>query len=255
VRGGRGYETATSLAARGERGVPAEQLLRDLRINRIFEGSTEIMHLMIAREAVDAHLSVAGDVIDPRADLKRKARAGAKAGAFYAGWLPTLVAGRGQLPKGYAEFGELATHLRYIERAARRLARQTFYGMARWQGRMEYHQRYLARLVDIGAELYAMSAACVRAEMIRTDDPAHAATATQLADTFCQQARVRVDELFDRLWTNTDEADQALAQAVLAGQHAWLEEGVLDPSIPGEWIASSESGPSGKENQHRSVHA
>jgi hypothetical protein len=238
VRGGRGYETAASLAARGERGVPAEQVLRDMRINRIFEGSTEIMHLMIAREAVDAHLSVAGDVINPKADAKAKARAGAKAGAFYAGWLPTLVAGRGQLPTGYAEFGPLATHLRFVERSARKLARQTFYGMARWQARMEYHQRFLARLVDIGAELYAMSAACVRAEMIRTDDPQHAESAQQLADTFCQQARARVDTLFEQLWTNTDEADRTLAATVLAGDHVWLEEGVLDPSIPGEWIAS-----------------
>ena len=237
IRGGRGYETAASLHARGERGVPVEQVLRDMRINRIFEGSTEIMHLMIAREAVDAHLSVAGDVIDPDADVKRKARAGAKAGAFYAGWLPTLVAGRGQLPRGYAEFGPLATHLRFVERSARKLARQTFYGMARWQARMEYHQRYLARLVDIGAELYAMSAACVRADMIRVDEPAHADAARQLADTFCQQARLRVHALFDQLWTNSDEADQALATAVLAGKHEWLEEGILDPSIPGEWIA------------------
>jgi alkylation response protein AidB-like acyl-CoA dehydrogenase len=253
IRGGRGYETAASLAARGERGVPAEQMLRDMRINRIFEGSTEIMHLMIAREAVDAHLSVAGDVIDPRADFKRKARAGAKAGKFYAAWLPSLVAGRGQLPNGYAEFGDLATHLRFVERAARRLARQTFYGMARWQARLEYHQRYLARLVDIGAELYAMSAACVRAEMIRTDEPENAETAVQLADTFCQQARLRVEALFERLWSNSDEADQTLAQAVLAGEYAWLEDGVLDPTLPGDWISASAAGPSTKDNQHRSI--
>jgi alkylation response protein AidB-like acyl-CoA dehydrogenase len=239
VRGGRGYETAASLHARGERGVPAEQALRDMRINRIFEGSTEIMHLMIAREAVDAHLSVAGDVIDPKADVKAKAKAGAKAGAFYAGWLPTLVAGRGQLPTGYAEFGPLATQLRFVERSSRKLARQTFYGMARWQARMEYHQRFLARLVDIGAELYAMSAACVRAEMIRSDDPRHAESAQQLADTFCRQARARVDALFAQLWSNTDDEDVTLAAAVLAGEHVWLEEGVLDPSIPGDWIAAA----------------
>jgi alkylation response protein AidB-like acyl-CoA dehydrogenase len=253
VRGGRGYETAASLVARGERGVPAEQVLRDLRINRIFEGSTEIMHLMIAREAVDAHLSVAGDIIDPEAELKKKARAGAKAGAFYAGWLPTLVAGRGQLPNGYAEFGPLARHLRYVERAARRLARQTFYGMARWQGGMEQHQRYLARLVDIGAELFAMSAACVRAEMIREDEPERADDVRQLADAFCEQARLRAEALFDRLWTNSDVTDRELARAVLAGRHSWLEDGVLDPSVPGPTIAAAVPGESAKENLHRST--
>jgi hypothetical protein len=233
--------------------VPAEQVLRDLRINRIFEGSTEIMHLMIAREAVDAHLSVAGDIIDPKAELKAKAKAGAHAGAFYAKWLPTLVAGRGQLPKGFAEFGPLAKHLRYVERAARRLARQTFYGMARWQGGMEQHQRYLARLVDIGAELYAISAACVRAEMIRTDEPEHAEEVRQLADAFCEQARLRAEALFDRLWTNSDDTDRVVAGAVLAGKHIWLEDGVLDPSLPGPLIADASPGVSTKENVHRST--
>jgi hypothetical protein len=108
IRGGRGYETAESQAARGERAIPIEQILRDLRINRIFDGSTEIMHLLIAREAVDQHLSVAGDIIDPEADLGRKAKAGLRAGGFYGRWLPTLAVGGGQVPGGYAAYPSTA---------------------------------------------------------------------------------------------------------------------------------------------------
>jgi alkylation response protein AidB-like acyl-CoA dehydrogenase len=246
IRGGRGYETAESLAARGERGVPAEQVLRDVRINRIFEGSTEIMHLLIAREAVDAHLSVAGDIIDPEADLQHKARAAAQAGKFYARWLPTLVAGKGQLPTSFSEFGPLAGHLRYVERASRKLARSTFYAMSRWQGRLEQKQRFLARIVDIGAELFAMTAACVRAQRDRADE-----TAVELADAFCRQARVRAEQRFDELWDNSDDSDRRLARGVLEGRYTWLEDGILDPSIEGPWI--SQDGGVTKEDVHRVI--
>lgn len=234
IRGGRGFETAESLAARGERGVPVEQILRDMRINRIFEGSTEIMHLMLAREAVDAHLSVAGDIIDPDTDLKDKARAAAQAGKFYARWLPTLVAGKGRLPTSFSEFGPLAEHLRYVERASRKLARSTFYAMSRWQGKLEYRQRFLGRIVDIGAELFAMTAACVRA-----GDAAGEAghSEVELADAFCRQSRVRAEQLFTALWDNSDDADRKLAHGVLDGRYTWLEEGIIDPSIDGPWIA------------------
>ncbi|SDL54689.1 Acyl-CoA dehydrogenase [Lentzea albidocapillata subsp. violacea] len=245
IRGGRGYETAESQAARGERGIAAEQVLRDLRINRIFEGSTEIMHLLIAREAVDAHLSVAGDIIDPDADRQAKMKAAAKAGGFYAKWLPTLVVGKGQTPAGYTEFGPLAKHLRFVERSARKLARQTFYAMSRWQGKMERKQRFLSRIVDIGAELFAISAACVRAAQDKNPN------AQMLADAFAKQARIRVDELFEKLWKNTDDSDQVLAKQVLDGDYAWLEEGVVDSSIPGSWIADSTHHESTADNVHR----
>ncbi|GAB2877696.1 acyl-CoA dehydrogenase family protein [Streptomyces deserti] len=255
IRGGRGFETAESLRARGERAVPAEQILRDLRINRIFEGSTEIMHLLIAREAVDAHLSVAGDLIDPDKSLSDKAKAGANAGAFYAKWLPKLVAGPGQLPNSFSEFKhevDLSPHLRYVERTARKLARSTFYGMSRWQGRMETKQGFLGRIVDIGAELFAMSAACVRAELLRGQGD-HGREAYQLADIFCRQARIRVEELFNRLWTNTDDLDRTVVKGVLSGTYEWLEQGVIDPSGEGAWIADATPGPSRRENVHRPV--
>ncbi|MGW7492684.1 acyl-CoA dehydrogenase family protein [Streptomyces sp. NPDC054786] len=252
IRGGRGYETADSLAARGERSVPAEQMLRDMRINRIFEGSTEIMHLLIAREAVDAHLSVAGDLIDPDKSLADKGRAAAKAGGFYARWLPKLVAGPGQLPRTYQEFGRLAGHLRYVERTSRKLARSTFYAMSRWQGRMETKQGFLGRIVDIGAELFAMSAACVRAEYL-TETGDHGREAQQLADVFCRQARIRVEELFGRLWTNTDELDRKVVDGVLDGSYTWLEEGMIDPSDDGPWIADATPGPSGTDSVRRPI--
>ena len=175
IRGGRGYETAESLKARGERPVPVEQALRDMRINRIFEGSSEIMHLLIAREAVDQHLQVAGEILEGDGDLKTKAQSAVQAGAFYAKWLPKLAVGEGLKPRSYDEFGELATHMRFVERSSRKLARSTFYAMGRWQAKLEKRQALLGRIVDIGAELFAIASAVVYADTIRREQPQRAA--------------------------------------------------------------------------------
>ncbi|MDI2037098.1 acyl-CoA dehydrogenase family protein [Paenarthrobacter nitroguajacolicus] len=252
IRGGRGFETAESLEARGERAVPAEQLLRDLRINRIFEGSSEIMKLLIAREAVDAHLAAAGDLASADASLQDKARAAVGASGFYARWLPKLVAGAGMDPRSYAEFGRLAKQLRFVERSSRRLARQTFYGMGRWQAKLEHKQAFLGRIVDVGAELFAMAACCSRAESLLRTHPEQGAAAFELAEAFCEQARVRVDEYFDQLWRNTDDGDHDLSRKVLAGDYGWLEAGILDQSEgTGPWIGDASPGASKKENLHR----
>src|SRR3954469_4303881 len=242
IRGGGGYETAASLKARGEKPVPVEMLMRDMRINRIFEGSTENMHLLIAREAVDQHLAVAGDILEPETALGDKAKAAVEAGKFYTKWFPQLVVGEGLKPGSFSEFGALAGHLRYVERASRKMARSTFYAMGRWQAKLERKQSVLGRIVDIGAELFAISSAVVYADTLQREQPQRAAEAVALADLFCRQARRRADVLFAELFDNSDDKAYALAQDVLGGKYAWVEEGVVDPSGDGPQVSQQPQG-------------
>jgi Acyl-CoA dehydrogenase, C-terminal domain len=240
IRGGRGYETAESLKARGEKPIPAEQMLRDMRINRIFEGSTEIMHLMIAREAVDQHLQASGGVLDPDTAIADKLRDGVKAAGFYAKWFPGLATGEGQKPSAFSEFGPLAGHMRFVERNSRKLARSTFYAMGRYQAGLEQKGAFLGRIVDIGAELFAISCAVVYAQSIIRDDPSRRDEANELADLFANQARRRTDVLFKALWANDDAEQYKTAQKVMAGRYEWFEADILDPAGSGPHIPQHE---------------
>jgi alkylation response protein AidB-like acyl-CoA dehydrogenase len=226
IRGGRGYERETSLAARGEPAVGVERFLRDTRINLIFEGSSEIMHLFMAREAVDKHLALAGALIDPKVPVGRKLAALPRMAAFYVPWYLRLWLTWGGWPR-FARYGRLARHLRFVERSSRRLARQIFHAMVVYRAGTERKQAFLFRVIDIANELFAMSASVTRAERLRRDSAPEAAQAAELADHFCRGARRKVRGLFTALWHNDDRSAYALGRAVLDGRHAWLEEGAV----------------------------
>lgn len=225
IRGGRGYETESSLAARGEEPIGVERMMRDYRINKIFEGSSEIMHLFMAREAVDKHLEVAGGILEAEGTGDfLKALPGI--GAFYATWYPSRWIGWGHFPK-YSEYGDMATHLRFVDRSSRKLARSIFHGMVVHGPKLQYKQGFLFRIVDVANELFAMAASAARAHAMEKARHPHAAEAHELADLFCRMSRRKVQELFRALWANDDLKKYKVALKILDGRHTWMESGIL----------------------------
>jgi len=224
IRGGRGYETEKSLAARGEPAIGIERMLRDCRINRIFEGSSEVMHLFIAREAVDKHLEVSGSLIDPKVSIGAKLAKLPSIALFYLWWYPAQWLGSLAAFFGFSEFGPLASHMRWSARASRRLARSIFHGMLRFGPKLERKQAFLFRAVDVALELFALTAALTRAARMQEPDREHVQL---MAAQFARSARGRIERLLEDMWNNDDVEKSELAHALLAGDHVWLEQGTM----------------------------
>lgn len=225
VRGGRGYETVESLLARGETPYPVERMMRDTRVTTIFEGSSEILRLFIMREALDPHLKIAGIALNSERPWGERLASAAKAAGFYAWWYPRQWlpfdggAPDGMHPRLAAHFGEVAG-------ISRRLARTLFHQMVKFGAKLEKRQVLLGRLADVGADAFAIAATCTYAQKLLGDgEPAE--KILPLVDDFVAQARVRIRQNFDGIAHNADQHGYDLTQQILAGEHLWVERGIL----------------------------
>src|ERR1700732_771723 len=225
VRGGRGYETAHSLAGRGEPPIAVERFLRDCRVNTIFEGSSEIMRLFIAREALDPHLKVGGAIFNTQLPMSERTKAVFTSGKFYAGWYP-----RQWLPGGADKIDNLHSDLHadvnYAARASKRLARGLFHAMARFGPKLDRQQLLLSRFVGIATELFAISATCSYAQS-KIDNGAAHDEVLSVANYFCRSARSRIDHHFAGTRRNVDKRGYQLTQDLLAGKHEILRQGIV----------------------------
>ena len=211
IRGGRGYETADSLGHRGESPTPVERMMRDSRINTIFEGSSEIMRLFIAREALDPHLRRGAKAVDSRQPWSVRLGTAARAALYYAGWYPSRWL---PLPS-HPPHGALNYEMRLIAKLGRRLARNLFHAMARYGPKLDRQQLLLGRYVDIGAELYAMAASCSRARTLDGTDH-DTGEAVRTARYICRRGRRRILSLFREARRAPDKEGYQLAQSLLS---------------------------------------
>lgn len=259
IRGGSGYETSSSLRQRGVDYWPVERVMRDLRINRILEGTSEIMHLFIAREALDPHLAKIKPLMSKRTSIVGKMIVAFKTLAFYAVWYPKLwfpglahflnliillinISLFGLIPAALTALvlflmiklcfatGKtglqfpLEKHMNYVRLTSKRLARSMFHQMMQYQQKLESKQSILNRIVDIGTELFAMSAACSYAAMLCQKDKANA---IDLADSFCTQAQTRIEAIFKEHGCNNDQANLKIAKKILGREFEWMENEIM----------------------------
>jgi alkylation response protein AidB-like acyl-CoA dehydrogenase len=237
IRGGRGYETVESLRARGETPYPVERLMRDNRVTTIFEGASEIMRLFIMREALDPHLKIAGVALNSERPWRERLASAVKAAGFYLGWYPAQwlpldrlgalswsKRRRGGMPSDLDP--RLARHLARVASLGRKLARTLFHQMVKFGPRLEKRQVLLGRLADIGADLFAIAASCVYAQKLLKDGEGAAKVCT-LVDDFAAQAHARIEQNFRGVTDNSDQQGYDLAQQIVAGEHVWLERGIV----------------------------
>jgi alkylation response protein AidB-like acyl-CoA dehydrogenase len=228
IRGGRGFETSPSVKGRGEQGYAVERMFRDARVNLIIEGTSQIMHLFIAREALDPHLRKMQSVLGPRVPIVKRIKAAFSVGLHYLVWFPKLflptlaLSGFKDLP---APLGE---HMMFVQRASKRLAREIFLQMLIHQQKLESKQNILNRFVDIGTDLFVISTVCSYAASLEKQkrDTTDGSPVT-LADLFCNQAKTRIARNFQDVWCNRDTMSTGIAKKMLEGEFAWLENEIV----------------------------
>ncbi|MBA3845910.1 MAG: acyl-CoA dehydrogenase family protein [Planctomycetes bacterium] len=224
MRGGRGYERASSLKARGEEPYPVERIMRDTRINMIIEGTSEIMRLFLAREAMDPHLRLASDILAKHTPVGTKLKAGAKLASFYSGWYLNQWF-NASLWRSHDEMGVLSDHYQFVEAASHRLARTIFHYMGLYRDKLERKQVLLGHLMEVGTELFAIAATCSYAKHLAKDET-KGNSPLMLADYFARESARRVEGHFRALSDNDDALMNALGKTVCNGEHKWLEDGI-----------------------------
>ena len=223
VRGGRGFMTVESQRKSGEFGIPVMRMLRDARINLVWEGTSEILRIWMAREALSPYIEqgiafVQGSPSDKIAAPLYYARIALRSCLHVSTPLSTTAI----FGKDYARW------VRFIESSSRSLTRSTLVATVRHRQGLHNKQLLLQHLVNDSLWLFPMAATLWYASQseMRTKPGI-----LELATYFCQEMADRLDPPSSsekRIGRHKkDTIIYHLSKTIMSGEYAWLEEGIV----------------------------
>jgi alkylation response protein AidB-like acyl-CoA dehydrogenase len=194
------------------REYPYERIVRDCRINRIFEGTNEILRLFIALTAMNDVASQLTELSSSMKGVFSEPIKGFGVLSDYAKKHAKLRTGRGDAGKlqnldesiqHQADAFELET--RYLARAADRILRK--------HGKNIIGKQFATkRLADIMIDLFVMACTLSRVQAsIDANGVEQASQEIEILRVFTREARVRIKRNFRRIDNNEDELLKALA--------------------------------------------
>jgi alkylation response protein AidB-like acyl-CoA dehydrogenase len=214
IAGGAGYM----------RELPYEQAVRDSRVNRIFEGTNEILRLFIALAAVDG---VAGELKDLGESMRGVLADPIKGFGLlseYAKRRAALATNLGR-PKGRFTLvsPSLADEAALLEEQVRAVAVAADRLLRRHGKRIVEAQLACRRLADALIDLFSLAAVLARVSTRIEDHGEGAATRErELLRALAAQARVRVEGALAGLGGEADRALLAVGDQVLEeGRYGW----------------------------------
>lgn len=212
--------TVDSQRRSGEIGIPVMRMMCDARINLVWEGTSEILRIWMAREGLAPYIEQALALLSGTFSQWL-------AVPFYYGRMG--LRSMSPFSRFFGEskiFGpEYAQWVRCIESSARRLTRVILGATIRHRQSLHHKQLLLQDIVEGSLGLFPMAATIWYASQpsMRGKPGIQA-----LADYLCQEMAGRLHPEATRVGRHKRDADvYRLSKAIMNGEYDWLEDGTL----------------------------
>ena len=202
IAGGNGYM----------REYPYERIVRDCRINRIFEGTNEILRLFIALTAMNDVAGQLKELSSSMKDVFSEPIKGFGVLSDYARKHAQLRTGRGGASKLQDLHEAIKPQAEAFENETRYLAQATDRILRKHGKNIIGKQFATKRLADIMVDLFVMACTLSRVQAsIDANGAEKASKEIEILRVFTREARVRIKRNFRRIDNNEDEPLKALA--------------------------------------------